>query len=54
MKKILGLRYTAFLGGKLKGNLYADVSYSRLQGKNIVYAPGKYSQMLSATVGLSF
>jgi len=50
----LGLRYTAFLGGKLKGNLYADVSYSRLQGKNIVYAPGKYSQMLSATVGLSF
>jgi hypothetical protein len=49
-----GLRYTYFLGGKLLGNLYADVSYTRMQGKNIIYAPGKYSQMFSVAVGLNF
>lgn len=49
-----GLRYTAFLKGKLNGNLYFDVSYTHLHGKNIAAAAGSNSGMFMARVGLSF
>ncbi|HNY06160.1 MAG TPA: hypothetical protein PK500_06785 [Candidatus Egerieousia sp.] len=49
-----GLRYTAFLSGKVKGSLYFDASYTHLHGKDIVYAEGSNSGIFMARVGFNF